>query len=128
MDSDSAAILLFIVGTTWFVSALLALMVLLTMLRQLRNYRVRRAYAYVPHALPQWHDDTTIARLPRENPRLRLTPMPARSASLPVREGTPEQVVLQIDPDPGPTRKQTQIQRIIKHLKEPKSASAKAGS
>lgn len=41
---------------------------------------------------------------------------------LPVREGSPDQVVISIEPDPGPTLRQSAVQRLITFLKQQPSA------
>src|SRR5262249_36763557 len=51
------------------------------------------------------------------NPPAKRAPLPD-AQRLPIQSGTPEQVVLSIEPNAGPTRDQRNVQKLIEFLKE----------
>ncbi|NWF68233.1 MAG: hypothetical protein HXY40_04040 [Chloroflexi bacterium] len=132
MDNSTAEVILYLTGAAGFFSALLSLVAMLTIARQMRSlqdYRlVRRAAA---EALVEAHLLTTRpipaqpyippARKTLEVPRVRLTPLPADYQPAP-REGTPDQVIIIIEPESGPTRQEKNVLRLIDFLKNQKPA------
>ncbi len=113
--SSSAYILLFTVSL--FTLALMALIVLLTLFRQRRARRL-------PHsgmmAAPE-----AAATEPESVPAPATEPKPpalngktiTMIERLPMRESSPDEVVIQIDVPQGPSQAQVNVQRLIDHLK-----------
>ena len=80
MDSDTAVVMLYLVGGSGFLSALLSLIAMLTILRQLRSFQVYRAQRAIAltYARPVPIDPPAPYvpqfRQTREVPRVRLVP------------------------------------------------------
>ena len=130
MDSDTAAVIIYMVGGMGFFSALISLIALLTLVRQVRNlqvYHQTRALAAVyakpiPIARPQ---PTLLERHIHEPPRVQLSSSPIpREWQMPVREGTPDQVNFVIEPTTEPTREESSVLRLINYLKKMKTAAS----
>jgi hypothetical protein len=109
-----------------FSGGLLVLIILLSFLRQQRLLTQQpRLIPVAPKPAPPAPKDEN--RRPSRLPNSRriapeLPPLPV-AERLPIREGTPDQVVIMIEPDKGPTRQERNVRRIIDHLKEMDSST-----
>lgn len=122
MDSGMAFEILFLFS---FTTTLVVVLVLTTLgLTLLRQKRSRLAHVGLIHTLT-----------PRDTlehpPALEDTqPLPTRVRQdvlppewrLPIREGTPEQVVIAIQPDGGLTQRESAVHRLIDHFKRDQNA------
>ena len=116
--SPSAYVLLFALTIGGFTLALIALILLLTVFRQ---RRARRLYPASTTAAPE----AAAASEPEPVPAPATEPkLPALSGKtiamierLPIRESSPDEVVIQIDVPQGPSQAQVNVQRLIDHLK-----------
>ncbi len=133
MDASTAAVIVYLIGGGWFVTTLVSLVALLTIMRQMRSlqvYRGQRALAatfpkLVPFEVPK--PFIPEMRTTREVRRVSLSLMPVpQEWQLPLREAMPDQVVIMIEPDNGPTQQQKNIQRLINHLKKLNPAASQS--
>lgn len=116
----SAEVFLLSLVVGGLVLTLIGLIALLSLARQYRAWRQDRAVMYAPpaDALVQAVDRAvTPARLTERPTQPRRLVAGADVVALPVREGRPDQVVIDIHPPDGPTRDQQNIQRLIDYLK-----------
>jgi hypothetical protein len=115
-----------------FVSALFGVVFMLSALRRLRG-RKRQSVAEVfaemsdetrPMSAVEDTQQIVLRKMPAlDTPRVpRRDPLP-EPMRLPVQPGTPEQVVLSIEPVEGPTRDQRNVQKLIDFLKQETVAS-----
>ncbi|NWG18566.1 MAG: hypothetical protein HXY41_18240 [Chloroflexi bacterium] len=115
--SDAAATLI-IAAMALFVAAIVGLIALASILRQRRNHMADRARAalqpipIITAAAPQPSPRPT----PKPSPRV-STPLPDYQR-LPLQNGSPDQVVMFIEPVEGPTREQINVQKLIDFLKQ----------
>jgi hypothetical protein len=110
-----------------FVAALFGVVALLSLLRRLRD-RPRQSVAEIFSPLSDETrpmsaiEDTQqfaplAAHIIEPAPAVKRVPLPDR-VRLPVQPGTPDQVVLSIEPNEGPTRDQRNVQKLIEFLKQ----------
>jgi hypothetical protein len=97
----------------FFVSGIFCLTIMLTMLRQIRHRRQVILAEYTPPAKLQ---TGTMRRITSTQPMVRITPIPDKWR-IPVQTGTPNQVILSIEPEEGPTGDQRNVQKLIDFLK-----------
>jgi len=134
--------LIFALGIGGFILFLLTLIALLSVFRQRRAWKEHQADTRVrpPKRLSEAIEQRSVIPppMPAAAPRLKKAPaappkMPAKSQTrplsedqrLPVREATPDQLVIQIDPPEGPTRDQRNVERLIAFLKNESKPDAK---
>jgi hypothetical protein len=109
--------------TITFILTLFGLIGALSLLRRWRDDRRQRELAELAFSLevtqpnPAVQDDETQPVPVDPDPTPKRNPIPPH-LRLPVQPGTPEQVVLSIEPVEGPTREQQSVQRLIDHLKK----------
>lgn len=107
-------------GTGGFVMGLIGLTAFLSILRQRRVWKLDQtltpepaAPAQVPAPVQEEPKSPAPVKPVSTAPRIVIEP----KDHLPVREGTPDQVVIQIDAPEGPNRNQVNVQRLIDYLK-----------
>ncbi|MBZ0287557.1 MAG: hypothetical protein K8I30_08075 [Anaerolineae bacterium] len=113
-----------------FVAALFAVVALLSLLRRLRHHPQQSvAEIFAPlsdetrpmNAYEDTQQFPALAALARhtapKSPPVKRLPLPD-SLRMPVQPGTPDQVVLSIEPNEGPTRDQRNVQKLIEFLKQ----------
>ena len=108
------------------VLTLISVIALLSIFRQKRAQRTApHSHATQPLPTVEISEMDTVAEetqpvkiveKPAPTVKPRFVPEPEH-LRLPVREGTPDQVVIQIDAPEGPSRAQANVQRIIAYLK-----------
>ncbi|MDL1882207.1 hypothetical protein FBR01_00975 [Anaerolineae bacterium CFX8] len=114
--SDAAATLLIAVMLL-FVAAILGLIALASILRQRRNYMADRARAALqPALIPAAAPPPMPRPAPKLSSRVSM-PLPDYQR-LPQQNGSPDQVVMVIEPVEGPTRDQVNVQKLIDFLKQ----------
>lgn len=115
-NAQVAFITIFAVG---FLTALYSLIILISGLRRLRSYRLQRALEAAPQPEPALPPPTAeLIRQTKEfAPIARPTPIP-EPFRIPIQKGTPEQVILSIDPLDGPNIDQRNVQKLIEFLKQ----------
>jgi hypothetical protein len=101
-----------------FVAAILGLIALASILRQRRNYMADRARAALqPVPILAATPPPPMPRpAPKPSPRVSM-PLPDYQR-LPQQNGSPDQVVMVIEPVEGPTRDQVNVQKLIDFLKQ----------
>jgi len=104
-----------------------ALLIVVASLSLLRRWRLRRretladifaAFSEETRPMSAVEDSQRlISFIVDPTPTVKRTPLPD-SFRLPVQPGTPDQVVLSIEPEEGPTRDQRNVQKLIDFLKQ----------
>lgn len=130
--SISGETVVFALGVGGFILCLLTLIAVLSFFRQHRAWKEHRADTLV-HPPDDWAEavknqgtDTPAKKAPsKPHVQPQVKPAVAEHQRLPVREATPDQVVIQIDPPPGPSRDQQNVQRLIEFLKNESKNNAK---
>ncbi len=134
MTLSAILTLLLAFGFGGFVLTMISMVALLSIFRQRREGRTVKfssathpAHLIEEPAIAMVSEETrptkTVAKT-RPVARISYVEEP-ENFRLPVREGTPDQVVIQIDAPDGPSRAQANVQRIIDYLKmdEPENES-----
>lgn len=107
---------IFLFTTTTFLAFIVALIaILLTLSRRQRALQLHvRLMKTVTLHDTQEHKQVVL----EDTQPLRVYAAPlAPEWRLPVREAAPDQVIISIEPDPGPTLRQSAVQRLIAYLK-----------
>lgn len=115
-NAQVAFITIFAVG---FLSAVFSLIVLISGLRRLRNFRLQRAWEAAPQPEPMLPPPTPeLIRQTKEfAPIARPKPIP-EPYRLPIQKGTPDQVILSIEPMDHLAPDQRNVQKLIEFLKQ----------
>jgi hypothetical protein len=126
MDSSTATVLIYLMSGTGFIATLLGMVAVFSIARQLNNlqvyYTTRATAAAFAKPVPLI-ESSLVPKKTRDIPRVRLSPTIPREWQIPVQEGTPDQVVIIIEPDKEPTRQEATVMRLIDYLKKWKSAA-----
>ena len=132
MQSISGETVVFVLGIGGFILCLLTLIAVLSFFRQRRAWKEHRADTLVrpPKDLAEAVKKRAVATptpksMPTAPSKPHVKPAVAEHQRLPVREATPDQVVIQIDPPAGPSRDQQNVQRLIEFLKNESKNNAK---
>jgi hypothetical protein len=128
MDASTATVVIYLMSGAGFFATVLGMVMVFSIARQLNNlqiqYTTRTIAAAYAKPVPLI-DSSRIPKKTRELPRVRLSsPVIPREWQIPTREGTPDQVVIMIEPDKEPTRQEKTVMRIIDYLKKWKSATS----
>lgn len=124
MDFVTAQVTFMSFAASAFLSTVLALVFCLSLLRQMRSAQMQRAFVaglvIVYKPMPRAIIPPLSMRETREHPRVRLRAAAlAQTWTMPIQHPhDPEQVVIAIEPDDGPTRNEQHVQRLIEFLKE----------
>ncbi len=110
MDKQVTLITMF---SLLFVSGIFCLIILLTMLRQIRH---RRQIILAEYTAPAKVQTGTMRTVTATQPMPRISPVPERWR-IPIQSGTPNQVILSIEPEEGPTSDHRNVQKLIDFLK-----------
>lgn len=109
-----AEAVILITGAIIFLGILLGLMAFVSVLRQKRVHQSERDYRVKPRTLRTL--EMVAARVEDEDEPQTAEDLDERWR-LPVQEGHPDLVNIMIEPDPGPTREQQNVRRLIAYLK-----------
>jgi hypothetical protein len=115
VENANAEVLLIAVILLTFLATLLGTVVALSLVRRWHRYQPE-ATTHMP--LPTLNASITPLTIPKVEPIVipkRIT-IPDQYR-IPIRQGTPDQVVLSIQPSDGPNRDQRNVQKLIEFLK-----------
>jgi hypothetical protein len=138
---DNAETMLITTVVITLLASLLFLIAIISMLRQWRNYRyqhrlnlqlAQQPVLPIPVVIPALTPQTTPIVIP-STPTLTSVPKPQmphvpENYRLSRHNSTPDQVILSIEPQDGPTRDQLNVQKLIDFLKQEIAKPAPVGS
>ncbi|MBZ0281715.1 MAG: hypothetical protein K8L97_13335 [Anaerolineae bacterium] len=118
-DLQNAQVAFITVFAVGFLSAIYSLIILISGLRRLRGIRHQRALEAAPESEAMLPPPTAelIRQTSEFAPIARPKPIP-EPFRIPIQKGTPEQVILSIEPLDGPNTDQRNVQKLIEFLKQ----------